>query len=526
MGKSMMRAVLLLTTAMTLGFAVAALALPFRLEEASIADIHAAMKSGDLTCRQLTSLYLKRIEAYDKKGPALNSIILVNPKALALAEEMDAKLKNTGFTGPLHCIPVILKDNFDTKDMPTTGGSITLKGSIPPDDAFITQKLKAAGAIILAKANLHEFAVWGETVSSLGRQTRNPYDLLRTPGGSSGGTGAAITANFGAVGMGSDTVNSIRSPASAGSLVGLRPTMGLVSRDGVIPYSLTQDMAGPITRTVADAARVLDVIAGYDPTDPATAWSVGYVPDRYTSSLKPNSLKGARIGVLQNFFGSGPEHTAVNAVVNAAIKEMKRQGAVIVPVNIPNLDANKLVSDISVHLYELKPHLQAYLASLGPSAPVKTLEEIIASGKTHPSLEKSLKQAQSVSVDDPEYKARLLKRLEVQQTIIKAMADQKLDALVYPHQKRLVVPIGETQVERNGVLGAVTGFPAITVPTGFSPRSESAPIGVPVGIEFLGRPWSEPTLLKLAYSFEQTTKYRRSPVSTPPLSRTPGQARR
>ena len=528
MKKSMMRtAVLLITQAMTLGLiAEAAHSKPFRLEEATIADIHAAMKSGDLTCRQLTQLYLNRIEAYDLKKPALNSIILINPMALTLAEEMDAVLEKSGFTGSLHCIPVILKDNFNTNNMPTTGGSITLKGSTPPNDAFITKKLLAAGAIILAKANLHEFAVWGETVSSLGGQTHNPYDLSRTPGGSSGGTGAAIAANFGAVGMGSDTINSIRSPASAGSLVGLRPTMGLVSREGVIAYSLTQDMAGPITRTVADAARVLDAIAGYDPADPVTAWSVGHVPKSYTSSLKPNSLKGVRIGVLKNFFGNGPEHATVNAVVNASIEEMKKQGAVVVPVSVPDLDANKLVSDVSVHLYELKPHLQAYLATLGSNAPVKTLAEIIASGKTHPSLKKSLNQSQSLSTDAPEYKERLLKRLELQQTIVKVMADQKLDALVYPHQKRLVVPIGETQVERNGVLGSITGFPAITVPAGFSPPGKSAPIGVPIGIEFLGRPWSEPILLNLAYSFEQATKYRRPPVSTPPLSSNSGQARR
>lgn len=505
----------LATQAMTLGlFAGAAQAKQFRLPEATIADIHAAMKSGNLTCRTLVQQYLNRIEAYDKKGPALNSIIMMNPKALAMADELDAKFAKSGFIGPLHCIPVILKDNFDTSDMPTTGGSLTLKDSIPPNDAFITRKLKAAGAIVLAKANLHEFAVWGETVSSLGGQTRNPYDLTRTPGGSSGGTGSAIAANFGAVGMGTDTVNSIRSPASACSLVGFRPTMGLVSRDGVIPYSLTQDMAGPITRTVADAAVVLEAIAGYDSADPVTAWSVG-LPQSYTAFLKPNGLKGARIGVLQNFFGSGPEHTEVNAVVNAAIEEMKKQGASVVPVNIPDLDANKLVSDASVHLYELKAHLQSYLASLGPNTPVKTLEDIIASGKYSPSIEDSLKKAQSLSINDPEYKERLLKGLAVQQSIMKVMADNNLDALVYPHQKRLVVPIGESQVERNGVLGSVTGFPAITVPAGFSPRKESAPIGVPIGIEFMGRPWSEPTLLKLAYSFEQATKYRRPPVTLP-----------
>lgn len=512
---------LLLTPVMSFTvFALSAQANSFRLEEASIADIHAALKSG-LTCRELTSLYLERIQAYDKKGPAINSIITLNPQALALADSKDALFNKSGLNDPLHCIPVVLKDNVDTKDLPTTGASMTLQGSIPPDDAVITSKLKAAGAIVIAKANLHEFAAWGETISSLGGQTRNPYDLSRTPGGSSGGTGAAIAANFGAVGIGTDTVNSTRSPASANSLVGLKPTMGLVSRSGIIPYSLTQDMAGPITRTVTDTAKVLDAIAGYDPADPVTAWSVGHIPQSYTRFLQAGGLKGARIGVVQNLFGSEPEHAVVNDVIRAAIAQMQQQGATIVSVNIPGLDADQLVSDVSVHLYELKPHLQSYLQRLGSAAPVKTFDEIVASGKTHPSLQDILQKAQSLSTDDPEYKSRLLKRLELQQTLVKVMADYQLDAFVYPHQRQLVVPIGESQIGRNGVVGAVTGFPAITVPAGFSPQSQSAPIGVPVGIEFLGRPWSEPILLRLAYSFEQATKYRRPPISTPPLARTP-----
>ncbi len=253
----------------------------FHLEETTVSNIHAAMKSGNLTCRQLVQLYLKRIEAYDKQGPAINSIILTNPKALATATELDSSFAKSGLTGPLHCIPVVLKDNYNTADMPTTGGSLTLKDFVPQKDAFITQKLREAGAIILAKANLHEFAVWGETVSSLGGQTLNPYDLKRTPGGSSGGTGAAIAANFGVIGLGTDTVNSIRSPASACNLVGFRPTRGLVSRSGIIPYSLTQDMAGPITRTVTDAVVTLDAIAGYDSADASTAWSMGNKQKNY-----------------------------------------------------------------------------------------------------------------------------------------------------------------------------------------------------------------------------------------------------
>jgi Asp-tRNA(Asn)/Glu-tRNA(Gln) amidotransferase A subunit family amidase len=253
------------------------------------------------------------------KGP-LNAILYINPKALQQADEMDAQFRSTRKMEPLHCIPVILKDNFDTADMPTTASSASLAGSIPPQDATTVTKLRQAGALILAKSNMHEFATaGGTTVSSLGGQTKNPYDLKRTPGGSSGGTGAAMAANFGAVGTGSDTVNSIRSPSSANCLVGFRPTKGLVSIAGVVPVSFTQDEVGPITRTVADAARMLDVMRGYDPRDPVTAFSIGQIPATYTAFLQTTALKGARIGVLQTLFGNGPEHQEVNAVMAQAL---------------------------------------------------------------------------------------------------------------------------------------------------------------------------------------------------------------
>ncbi len=258
----------------------------FVIEETTIAKVHEAMKNGTLTCRQLVEGYLARIEAYDQKGPQLNGVIYVNPKALEEADALDELLNTKGLTGSLHGIPVLLKDNVDTADMPTTGGSASLKGFTPEDDAFITQKFRQAGALILAKVNLHEFAIWGETISSILGQTLNPYDLTRTPGGSSGGTGATVAANFGLVGIGTDTINSVRSPSSANNLVGIRPTIGLVSRDGVIPYSFTQDTAGPICRTVEDAVKVLDVIAGYDQTDDETAWSVGRQPKTYIDYLK------------------------------------------------------------------------------------------------------------------------------------------------------------------------------------------------------------------------------------------------
>ncbi|NMC32457.1 MAG: amidase [Veillonellaceae bacterium] len=488
----------------------------FVLEEATIADIHRAMQQGILTCRSLTEKYLKRIEQFDQKGPALNAVILVNPRALEIADELDAAFKAKGFVGPLHGIPLLLKDNVDTGDMDTTAGSLSLKGFRPDDDAFITRKLKEAGALILAKVNLHEFAVWGESVSSILGQTLNPYDLTRTPGGSSGGTGAGLAANYGVVGIGTDTINSIRSPASACGLVGIRPTIGLVSRDGIVPYSFTQDTAGPLARTVADAVAVLDAIAGYDPSDAATAWSVGQIPGSYAANLNPQGLKGKRIGVLRSFFGTGPDHQEVNAAMEKCIAAMRGQGAEIVEVTDP-IDSNYLVSEVSLHLHDLKDHLNSYLAVLGDKAQVHSLSDIIASGKYHPGIEDNIKKAEQLSTSTPEYRERLVKRSELQTQTMKLLADYRLDALVYPHQKRLAVPVGQTQIERNGVLGSVTGFPSIVVPGGFSAPTPSAPIGVPIGLEILGRPWSEPALIQIAYAFEQATKFRRPPESTPPL---------
>ena len=488
----------------------------FVLEESTIADIHQAMEKGKLTCKSLIEAYIKRIKAFDQQGPGLNAVILINPRALEIAEDLDNAFKKKGFVGPLHGIPVLLKDNVDTGDMETTGGSLSLKGFRPDDDAFITRKLKAAGAIILAKVNLHEFAIWGESVSSILGQTLNPYDLTRTPGGSSGGTGAGLAANFGAIGIGTDTINSIRSPASACNLVGIRPTIGMVSRDGIIPYSFTQDTAGPITRTVADAVAMLDVIAGYDPADAATAWSVGQIPASYKPNLTLQGLQGKRIGVLKSFFGVEPEHQEVNAAIKRCIGEMKAHGADIVEIPDP-IDANYLVSEVSVHLYDLKDHLNSYLSALSSKAQVHSLSDIIVSGKYHPGIEANIKKAETLSTKTPEYMERLVKRAELQTQTMKLMADYRVDAIVYPHQKRLAVPVGQTQIERNGVLGSVTGFPSIVVPGGFSEVTASAPIGVPIGLEILGRPWSEPCLIQIAYAFEQATQYRRPRVSTPSL---------
>jgi len=492
----------------------------FRVEEATIAEIHKALQTKQVTCRLIVQTYVNRIAAYDHKGPALASILTPNSKALAEAEQLDADYARSGPAGPLHCIPLVLKDNYNTADLPTTGGSVSLAGARPQSDAFVVAKLRKAGAIILGKSNMQEFAYGGMTVSSLGGQTLNPYDLTRTPGGSSGGTGVAVTANFCVAGTGSDTVNSIRSPASANALIGVRPTKGLVSRAGIMPVSETQDAIGPIARTVADAARLLEVMAGYDPNDPSTAWSIGNTPANYTSFLGQSGLHGARLGVLRTMLGSGPEHQEVNAVIATAITAMKKAGAVIVDVDAPALDAAKLIADNDVQKYEFKTSINAYLMTI-PNAPVKSLAEIIASEKFHDaSLEKFLVSAEAYQngMEEPDYKERLLRNQRTRQTLIALMAEYRLDALVYPLQKRLVVRITElTQADRNGILAAVTGFPAITVPAGFSQPSSSAPLGVPVGMDILGRPWSEGRLIQIAYGFEQATHYRKPPASTPPL---------
>jgi Asp-tRNA(Asn)/Glu-tRNA(Gln) amidotransferase A subunit family amidase len=489
----------------------------FTLEEATIAGVHRAFKSGELTAKKLVGMYLARIEAYDRKGPRLNAVITVNPGALRKAAALDAKFRKSGPAGPLHGIPVLLKDNVNTKDMPTTGGSRSLEGYIPPADSAITKKLRDAGAILLAKVNLHEFAVWGESVSSILGQTLNPYDLTRTPGGSSGGTGAGLAANFGILGIGTDTVNSIRSPASACSVAGIRPTIGLVSRGGIIPYSLTQDAAGPMARTVADATKMLNVLAGYDPGDGATAWSIGRIEQDYTRHLKKEGLKGKRLGILRSFFGTEPVHGEVNAVTERALAACRKLGATLVELDTPDLDSGKIVNDISVHLYDLRPDLDSYLGDPKAGTPVKSLDEIIASGKYHPGIEKNIREAMALK-RGAGYHERLAKRTKLQDRVMALMAEKRLDALIFPHQKRPVVPVGESQVERNGSLGAVTGFPSIVVPGGFTKPTASAAIGVPVGIEFLGRPWTEGLLIEIGYAYEQGTKNRRVPPSTPKLA--------
>ena len=494
---------------------------PFRFQEATVAGIHDALASGQLTCVQLTKLYLDRIEAFNLKGPALHAIITVNPKALEIAAEMDRKYQeNRSGAGPLHCIPIILKDNYDTFDLPTTAGNVSMKKSVPPTDAFTVDKMRKAGALILAKANLSEFARGGMSLSSLGGQVRNPYDLTRTPGGSSGGTGAAIAANFAVLGTGSDTGQSIRSPASANNLVGIRPTRGLVSRAGIIPNSQTQDEIGPITRTVTDAALLLDVMAGYDPADPITAFGNGHIPKNYAELLSKDALKDARIGVMSNMFGTQERHRDVNKVMQGVVAKMEALGATIIRFDLPEYDT--LSSVVATSRYEARIVMERYFATLGPNAPIKSFTELVAA-KTS-AAQKTLEAELAVAdgMNSQAYKDRMLNRDKLRLAVAKTMADLKLDAILYPLQQILVAPVtADEQTERNGTLSNGTGFPAVTFPGGFSAPAASAPLGVPVGAELLGLDYTEAKLLAYAYAFEQATLLRKLPASTPPLPNEP-----
>ena len=493
---------------------VPTIASAFTLSEATVGSIQAGLSSGEITCTSLTQLYLNRIAAYDKQGPAINALIGTNSNALTIAADLDARYAQSGAVGPLHCVPVILKDNFDAVDQPTTAGALALAGFFPGSDAFQVQKLRDAGALILGKANLSEFAFDFTSTSSLGGTTLNPYDTTRNAGGSSGGTGAAIAANFGVLGFGTDTGGSIRVPSSFNSLVGIRPTIGLSSRSGIVPLALSQDVGGPITRTVTDAAIALGIVAGYDPKDPVTAGSIGKVQD-YTSSLDPKGLVGARIGVARQVFGldSNPESAKTNAVINAAIENLKSLGANVVDITIPNLST--ILSYPSLSRFEFKRDLNAYLAERPvPPSGVRTLSDIIDSGLYLKAFEASYIDRNTITPPDqnPTYQQIIAERPgATQSALLQALSG--LDAIVYPSVASPPNIFGQNLASGSGNrLSPFSGFPAISVPAGFTAE------GLPVGLEFLGRAYDEATLIKLAYGFEQGTLARQAPGSTPPLA--------
>jgi Asp-tRNA(Asn)/Glu-tRNA(Gln) amidotransferase A subunit family amidase len=483
---------------------------PGRIEvaEASIPQLQAALASGALTSRQLLLAYLARIAAYDQIGPSLNSIVTLNPAALAQADALDKERASKGPRGPLHGIPVLVKDNFDTLDMPTSGGALALATLQPSQDAYQVDKLRSAGAIILGKTAMHELAAGTTTISSLTGQSRNPYDLLRSPGGSSGGTGAAIAASFAAAGMGSDTCGSIRIPAAYQNLFGLRTTRGLASRTGVIPLSDTQDVAGPLARSVADLAIMLDATVGSDKRDAITAGADAHVPKSYADALQPGSLKGARIGVLRSLFTIVPDDGDGKLVYDQAITAMRNAGAEVIEVAIPGLD--EMLTE-SGSMYEFVEDLRRYLAA-HPGAPVASLEEIVKAGLHHDQLDKRLRDPLAgPDRSSPGYQVLLAKRTVARAATDALLTKERLDALLYPTALGRPPVIGAENIYSNCRLSVVTGLPALAIPAGFTPR------GLPVGLELLGAAFAEPRLLALGHGWEQLAKPRQPPFSTPPL---------
>ena len=490
----------------------------------TIADLNHAFDAGTLSSEALVQLCLARIQAYDRQGPSLRAVLTLNPQALDTARALDAERKRKGPRSPLHGIPIVLKDNYNTADLPTTGGSLLLEGSLPPDDAFVVKKLRGAGAIVLAKVNMSEFAS-GPARSSLGGQSLNPHDLTRSPSGSSGGTGVAIAAAYAPLGMGTDTGGSIRGPATSNGIVGLKPTHGLLSRSGIIPLSLTFDTGGPMARSVTDVAIALGVMTGVDPADAATAKSRGRFESDYTKYLKADALKGARIGIARDFLGADPD---VDWVIDASLDAMRKAGATLVDVRYPKwLLDSKLEFYNAIRWPEFHAQIADYLKTLGPRYP-KTLEEMIArtmaasgtradgAGPNPARWTLFKREAESGALDDYRYTSVRDHGLPMVRAAVEGMlAAQRLDAIVYPTSSRRPGLLAETGAPGSGGAASatdianLTGFPDLIVPAGFTGD------GLPVGISFFGAAFSEPTLIALGFSFEQATQARRRPVHTP-----------
>ena len=495
----------------------------FRLVETTIDEAHAAFAAGRLTCRELVRGYLARIEAYDQAGPALNAIRHVNPRALEEAEALDAAFADSGPVGPLHCVPVLLKDQVETRDMPTGYGSVLFDGFRSGRDATVVARMREAGAILLAKTNMGEFA--SRYVGSAFGIIRNAYDPTRNPSGSSGGSGAGVAANFGLVGIGEDTGGSIRGPAAVHGLVGLRPTVPLVSRHGMMPANPSSDTLGPMTRTVRDAAIVLDAIAGYDPNDPVTAYAAGRTPGSYVDGLDPDGLRGARIGVIREPMDAktdpgSDDYRQVRRLVDRAVADLRRLGAAVLdPVEIPGLDQAQ--ATYVRNNFETEEAMDAYLADL-PGAPAGSLREILLAGRVTPWRARGLMGVVGRSTSERDYLPVLQAREKMRRTVLSVMADHDLDALAhatFDHQATVIAPDVLTNADtedayargNNRYLSPVTGFPALTVPAGLTGD------GLPIGLELLARPFAEAVLLRLGYAYEQGTGRREPPATTPPL---------
>jgi len=533
---------LFVAVAIALGSALPSQAEVLDISSASIADLNQAYATGKLTSEKVVAAYLKRIEAYDKRGPTINAVITLNPKALQTAKALDAERKKGKVRGPLHGIPVVLKDNFDTFDMPTTAGSQLLEGSIPPDDAFVVKRLRDAGAIILAKVNMSEWAggagVYGTTdpelarkgavpngFSSAGGQTRNPHDLARGPAGSSGGTGAAIAAAFAQVGMGTDTGGSVRGPASVNGLVGLKPTNGLLSRDGIVPLSLTFDTGGPLARSVYDLAVALGTMTGVDAADALTQTSAGKFETDYTQFLKPGALQGARIGIARDFMGRNEE---TDRITEAAIATLKKLGAEVVDdVRYPKylLDVRQSLLTTLMNA-DFKVQIGEYLATTGPKFP-KSYADIVARSNDPATQYRSPEKAwglqynATVTIDqtDPVYVAGKEHGLPlIKSSMLAVFENYKLDAIVYPTSPEPASLINPPEGQRTAGGGSataianLTGFPDLIIPAGMTSA------GLPVSISFFGPAYSEAKLIGYGYDFEQATKAHVLPQHTPALA--------
>ncbi len=498
------------------GRASAELAPHFILEEATIAQVHQAMVDGTLTCRALVDAYLARIAAYDKAGPRINAIVTLNPDADARADALDREFAKSGLTGPLHCVPLLVKDSFETKGLQTTDGSLAFAGYLPQEDATVVARAKAAGAIVLAKSNMAEWALSSvETVSSiLPGYTRNPYDLDRSTAGSSGGTAAGVAANFAMAGFGADTGDSIRGPASHQALVGMRATLGLTSRAGVFPLDLRQDVTGPLARTVEDELAIFQVIAGPDPRDPATAVAGEILlPD---IKLDRDALKGARIGVLHEAYDRDTADPEVMAIFSHALDELRQAGATLIdPAQVEGLGEIRH-PPVDPPCMGFKYDLNGFLVARAGRVPLTTLDAIIASARFHPSVQRRLEEADRAASNGPDSapcQADRAYRARLRAAVIKTMDDLKLDAFVYPtwsNPPRLIGDLNTPAGDNNQLFAPVTGFPAITVPMGYSRGGT-----LPAGLSFYGRAWSEPLLFRYAYAYEQATHYRRPPSAAP-----------
>jgi Asp-tRNA(Asn)/Glu-tRNA(Gln) amidotransferase A subunit family amidase len=488
----------------------------FELTTATIEDINKAFDAGALTAEKLVELYLARIEAYDQRGPEINAIITLNPEALQIARALDEERRTQGPRSRLHGIPVVLKDLFDTNDMPTSAGFLPLKESQPIHDATVVARLRDAGAIILAKVNMSDwFGVpeRGDQSTVLGR-TNNPYNTDLTPGGSSGGTGAALAAAFAQIGLGTETGVSIRNPTSNNSLVGLAPTRGLIPRTGQVMTSFTQERAGPMGRSVYDVAAMTDVVAGFDAEDLLTIVAPGKMPkDSYTSFLDAGGLRGARVGVFRDLFRKGAAHEEGVALIEAAIAQMKEAGAVIVDPVSTGIDLFPLLEETRTNYYEAQFSYNVYFRRLGPDAVIHDMDELIAKGGdlVKPNIVRGYHEFNSL-MHHPDFLARRDTQETLKAAVVELMDKYRLDVLVHPFKSVPPEPHLGRAPEKDNPLSSVTGLPAVLVPAGYTQKENG-----PISIEFLGRPFSEPTLFKLAYAYEQVSRNRKPPPTTSPL---------